>query len=261
MKICFYDVDLKYVNHIKNFEKKERGFSCVPNIQYNSGKNKFVYGAVLQVSGMNYFVPVSSKAHDKQDDIQIKVKDKKNTIVGTLRFAYMIPIPQKCLTLHDISIISDYTEKERCRKELAFCRKNKEKIQKQAEKTYNRIKGIVDPRYKNNCCDFEILERALVDYCTRNNIEFKEQEIQQTDKLTRIQQENSLLKQENMNLKTENAMLKEVNDKRANSIHTANLILSSNPELKEKFVKEKQKLTNNISNPRTNTMDKSKHKR
>lgn len=242
MKICFYDVDLDYITHLKNYEIGERGFSCVPNIHYNSGNNKFVYGTVLQVQGINYFVPVSSKAHNKQDDIQIKVKDKKNAIVGTLRFAYMIPIPQQCLKIHDISIIENYTEKERCRKELAFCRKNREKIQKQAEKTYFRIKSITDPRYKDNCCDFEILERAFAEYCQKNNIEVSRQQSQPSENPSILRQENIKLRQEIELLKNENAEIKAISEKRAESIRTANLVLSANSDLKKSFVEEKKKL-------------------
>ena len=248
MKICFYDVDLDYVNHLKKAEISERGFSCVPNIQYNSGKNKFVYGAVLQVNGMNYFVPVSSKEHNKQDDIQIRVKDKVKPIAGTLRFAYMMPIPMECLELHDISKIKDYTEKERCRKELAFCRKNRDRLQKQAELTYSRVKKITDPRYKSNCCDFEILERAYIEFCKQRNIDISNivitapapehpqaASVEPTQNLSALQEENAALKKEL-------AQATATCDKKTETIRTANAVLAANPQLKKAFVEEKRKL-------------------
>ena len=60
MKINFYNVDKQYIEFLKNFEIQHRGFTCVPNIQYTNN-DKFVYGTVLEISNIKYYVPVSSK--------------------------------------------------------------------------------------------------------------------------------------------------------------------------------------------------------
>ncbi len=99
MDINFYNVDLKYVDFFKRYETEKRGFTRVPNVNYHSGNNKFFYGTVLAVNKINYFVPVSSKSHSKQDDLLIRAKNRPELIYGTLRFAYMIPIPKECLSI------------------------------------------------------------------------------------------------------------------------------------------------------------------
>ncbi len=99
MKINFYYINEDYLDLLRQSEIKSRGFTCVPNTQYHSGRTKFFYGAVLEVNSIKYFVPVSSKAHFKQDDMLIKIKDKKNPIAGTLRFRYMLPVPNSCIKL------------------------------------------------------------------------------------------------------------------------------------------------------------------
>ena len=59
MKICFYNVDLSYIDYLKKYESEKKGYTRVPNVQYKSGNNKFFYGAVLEIEGINYFVPIS----------------------------------------------------------------------------------------------------------------------------------------------------------------------------------------------------------
>ena len=164
MKLCFYNVDLSYIDYLKKYETNQKGYTRVPNVQYRSGNNKFFYGAVLNINGINYFVPISSKQHNKQDDLPIRTKDKFKREISTLRFAYMLPIPQSCLTYLDISKESNKTRQESLRKELAFCRRNRDKISKQAEKTYYRIINRVSDKLVQNSCDFKLLEKAYNEY-------------------------------------------------------------------------------------------------
>ena len=57
-------------------------------------------------------MPISSKQHNIEDDIQIKPKnDKYCKEYATLRFAYMLPIPRQCITMLNISEISNNTQK------------------------------------------------------------------------------------------------------------------------------------------------------
>lgn len=136
----------------------------------DGGNNKFFYGTVLRINGMDYFVPISSKSHNKQDDMPIKSKDKIKKEHATLRFAYMIPVPNCCLNMLNISEINDYTRKERIRKELAFCLKRKDKIEKQAASTYQRIISKVSIELVHNSCDFKLLEEAYMQYSRENNL-------------------------------------------------------------------------------------------
>lgn len=164
MDMNFYRVDLEYIDFLKNYEIKNRGFTRVPNVNYHSRNNKFFYGAVLTINGIDYFVPVSSNTRVKQDDILIVVKDKRDPNYGTLRFAYMLPIPKACLHILIRDELNNPVQAERVRKELAFCRKNRDKILRQAERTYDRIISNVSESLSHNSCDFSLLEKAYHEY-------------------------------------------------------------------------------------------------
>ena len=157
-------------------EKSTRGFTCVPNTNYNNTK-KFLLGAVMNVNGHNYYVPVSSYSKNQQDVILIKDK-KTSQILGSLRFAYMLPIPAECCKKVDINTF-DSKAIVHISKELAFCRRNRDKIFKQAEKTYNRVINKVDEMIVKNSCDFKTLEKACQKFCEYHNLG-KEQK-QQTE--------------------------------------------------------------------------------
>ena len=72
-KINFYYVDTNYIDFLKQAELAERGFSCVPNIQYAKQNRKFLYGAVLEVNDVRYFVPVSSQYGKMVRDAKKKI--------------------------------------------------------------------------------------------------------------------------------------------------------------------------------------------
>lgn len=44
MKIAFYNVDLEYIDYLKQYETSVRGFTRVPNVNYRSGNNEFSMG-------------------------------------------------------------------------------------------------------------------------------------------------------------------------------------------------------------------------
>ena len=52
--------------------KRKRGITKVPNIRYTT-RNKFAFGAVMQVNGMNYYVSVSSFDKKQEANILIRV--------------------------------------------------------------------------------------------------------------------------------------------------------------------------------------------
>ena len=164
MKLDFYYVKPEYINFLKDKEREARGFTCVPNVEYASGNTKFVYGTVLKINDIDYYVPVSSKLHYKQDDMLIKGKDKQNTAIATLRFQYMVPVPSQCLELVVRDQLPTPEKREKVRKELAFCRKNRDKIFERAEKSYNRIVNKVNKDLVANSCDYKILEAAYLEY-------------------------------------------------------------------------------------------------
>ena len=165
-KIAFYYIDKSYLYYLKNVENSNRGFTCVPDIEY-SNNEKFFYGTVLNIDGINYYVPVSSKTKGKQDDILIR--NKENKIIGALRFNYMLPVPNKCLTR--LVLGSHFSESRiiRIKQELAFCNRNRNSIQDKALKTYNRITKLSIQGLNDNSCDFKLLENAYIVYCHDND--------------------------------------------------------------------------------------------
>ena len=163
MKISFYYVDEKYIQYLKEIEIKERGYTTVPNMTYHH-TNKFVYGVVLSINEVNYYVPFSHYTRKQEDNILVQVKDhKKNKPVGSLRFNYMIPVPKKCLQMVDFN---DFDEKRRIllRKEYKSCLSMLSRIQKKANKTYERVIHKKDETLIKNSCMFERLEVACKEY-------------------------------------------------------------------------------------------------
>ena len=50
----FYRINEEYNKFLQRYEKEKRGVTKVPNIRYTD-RNKFAFGAVMQVNGMNYY--------------------------------------------------------------------------------------------------------------------------------------------------------------------------------------------------------------
>lgn len=171
MEIYFYHINNDYIDFLKKYERERAGHTCVPNIQYKTA-DKFVFGAVMDISGINYFVPVSSFSKYKEDVILMRDKKNKSDILGSLRFAYMLPVPRSCLVKLDIQSVKNEYSKTHISKELAFCRRERDKIFKQAEKTYFRVTHKVNEQLVKNSCDFKLLEQAYIEYCIQHNLEY-----------------------------------------------------------------------------------------
>ncbi len=174
MDLYFYYIKPDYIDYLKRIEYDKRGFNCVPNMNYWN-TNKFTFGAVLEVNSMNYYVPVSSYSKKQQDVILItdKSKNKKthsNPVLGSLRFAYMIPVPNSCCIKLDFDKIPTEKSRVHIAKELSFCRRNRDKILKQAQKTYDRVLSGKYLELSKHSCDFKLLENACLHYCIENGL-------------------------------------------------------------------------------------------
>jgi len=165
MKTAFYFVDETYINYLKDYEVKHRGFTTVPGVVY-SNRKKFLYGAVLEIDKKKYLVPVSSYTKNQRENMLIKISDHhKNAVVGSLRFNYMIPVPDKCLHLFDFKNDAESHEHRIfIEKEYRFCKSRISAIQKLAVRTYNRVISKVDDELVRNSCDFKLLEQAYDAY-------------------------------------------------------------------------------------------------
>lgn len=78
--IDFYYVDKQFIKYLQDYEKEARGFTNVPNVDYDSN-DKFFVGVVLRIGKYNYFAPISHYKKNKPHNVLINIKtDKKNPI-------------------------------------------------------------------------------------------------------------------------------------------------------------------------------------
>ena len=161
-KTDFYYVDADYIEYLKKTEESSRGFTRVPNVHYWN-TNKFVFGAFLLINDIQYFVPVTSYSKPQQDLLLLRDK-KDNKVLGSIRFNYMIPVPARCLHKLNIADLPTAQSRAHASKELAFCRRNRDRIYKTAKNTYLRVLSGKYPELTKNSCDFGLLEKACISY-------------------------------------------------------------------------------------------------
>lgn len=170
--LLFYDVPAEYVNFLRNFETSIRGFSRVPLVDYetHNRKGKFFCGVVLQINDFQYFVPVSSNIHDHPNTFFLY--DRRNRI-GSLRFDYMFPVPERVMKERLILDEVDPQYRRLLEKELAYCQRNDTSIREMALQTYMMItlpgRGM-EPRHLARSCDFRLLEGACAIYAREHNL-------------------------------------------------------------------------------------------
>ena len=88
----------------------------------------------------------------------------------------MFPVLDKYLTRVEINKITDEKYKRLVKKELDFCKNNKNIIQSVALQTYLNVILGIDSDLSNNACDFRLLESAL------NNPPSLDEETEDSDK-------------------------------------------------------------------------------
>ena len=159
----FYRINEAYNQFLQEYKKKKRGVTKVPNIRYTD-RNKFAFGAVLQVNGMKYYVSVSSFDKKQEANILIRVPGDKKEVKGSLRFNYMVPVPDECIEKLVIKDIKDEKYRLLLNKEYQFCIENAERIQKKANKIYKMVKANSKQILTENSCAFHILEEGCQEY-------------------------------------------------------------------------------------------------
>ena len=159
----FYRINEAYNRFLQEYEKKKRGVTKVTNIRYTD-RNKFAFGAVLQVNGMKYYVSVSSFDKKQEANILIRVPGDKKEVKGSLRFNYMVPVPDECIEKLVIKDVKDEKYRLLLNKEYKFCIENAERIQKKANKIYKMVKANNKQILTDNSCAFYILEEGCQEY-------------------------------------------------------------------------------------------------
>lgn len=163
----FYRIDEKYNEFLQEYERANRGITKVPNIRYTD-QNKFAFGAVLEVNGMKYYVSVSSFDKKQEANILIRIAGDEKEVKGSLRFNYMIPVPESCLTRLVIKDVADEKYRLLLNKEWSFCVDNIKRIQKKANKIYEMVTQNRKQILTDNSCDFSLLEKAYKEYIEQN---------------------------------------------------------------------------------------------
>ena len=159
----FYHINEEYNRYLQRYEKEHRGFTKVPNIAY-SDRNKFAFGAVMQVNGMNYYVSGSSFDKKQEANILIRIPGDEKEIKGSLRFNYMIPVPEECIEKLIIKDVEDEKYRLLLNKEYQFCVDNAERIQKKANKIYEMVITNRKQKLTDNSCNFFLLEQGCKEY-------------------------------------------------------------------------------------------------
>ena len=159
----FYRIDEEYNQFLQRYEKEKRGVSKVPNIRYKD-RNKFAFGAVMEVNGINYYVSVSSFSKKQEANILIRVPGDEEEVKGSLRFNYMVPVPDECIEKLIIKDVKDEKYRMLLNKEYRFCVNNVERIQKKANKIYEMVITNRKQILTDNSCDFRILEEGYREY-------------------------------------------------------------------------------------------------
>ncbi|MDY3368006.1 type III toxin-antitoxin system ToxN/AbiQ family toxin [Zhenhengia yiwuensis] len=163
-KLKFYDVNKKYLDYLRAVD------SQVPHQTYEKNA-KFFIGIVLDIDGKNYFAPVSSYNKKDRTNLIIKSENKKTgktKDISSIRFSFMIPVPESELIVKDINAEPDEKYKNLLRDEYRFCTKHKQEIADLANTVYGW--GTDTKHWLNHCCcDFKKLEQAMEEYMKATN--------------------------------------------------------------------------------------------
>ena len=159
----FYRINENYNQYLQRYEKEKRGVTKVPNIRYTE-RNKFAFGAVMQVNEINYYVSISSFDKKQEANILIRIPGDEKEVKGSLRFNYMVPVPEECIERFVIKEIKDEKYRSLLNKEYRFCMDNADRIEKKANKIYEMVTTNRKQILTDNSCDFKILEQGYREY-------------------------------------------------------------------------------------------------
>ncbi|MGH4052360.1 MAG: type III toxin-antitoxin system ToxN/AbiQ family toxin [Clostridium sp.] len=139
-----------------------------------SHTRKYV-GVVYFINGYNYYIPLSSAKNSDYKIIKnqkvirrsivpimrivLKEPNGELELKGTLRISHMIPVPSSELGLYDLDNETDLSYKDLVQKEIVFIRKNKIKIESNAELMYKqKVTNDTTANYITTALDYRLLE-------------------------------------------------------------------------------------------------------
>ena len=169
----FYKIDKKFLAFLHNQDKKQNGFSCVPTMNYAATqKEKFMCGVVLKIGNIDYFAPVSSYTKKQKDNVLLY--DNENNVTSSIRLNFMFPAPKDVCKIFDFEEEVDNRYRAVVRKELQSANKQREIIEKQANRTYYTVRQMIEkgniPKW---ACNFPYLEELCKEWETKNSEQVK----------------------------------------------------------------------------------------
>lgn len=153
--IDFYYVDKKYLDYLRTFDSK------VPRQDYNIN-DKFFCGVVFKINNIKYYAPISHDITKRQTSFIIYEKKRP---IATIKFSFMIPVPDHVLFNLNINQISkiDPQYASLLRSEFYYCSSHERFILNKASSIY-KIGCNPNHRLNKYCCDFLELEKQMVNY-------------------------------------------------------------------------------------------------
>lgn len=162
-----YNVNIKY---IRNLHKVDHN---VPSVSPQIGKQLRPFlGIVVMINGSKYCIPLTSNSGKKNKKFECmrenitfrKIKDKDGTVLAALNLNNMIPVREEYITEIDLRIYpTDTVElirwKKRCRKELDWCQKHQNEIERLANELYKMYITNSNFSKRKICLNYEKLEK------------------------------------------------------------------------------------------------------
>ena len=124
-----------------------------------------MYSEVFSIFNIHIFYYTGSSFDKKQEaNILIRVPGDEKEIKGSLRFNYMIPVPEECIEKLVIKNVQDKKYRLLLNKEYQFCVDNADRIRKKANKIYEMVTTNRKQKLTDNSCAFSILEQGYQEY-------------------------------------------------------------------------------------------------
>ena len=182
-----YSVSDKYINYLRN--SYPRIYSNKEDSRVHTRK---YLGAVIELSGYKYYIPLSSPKlkHDyvmidgekkirKNSLIVIRITEKNGDneeLKGTLQIGTMIPVSETELIEYDVNNENDTDYKNLIWSELEYIRKHEKKIIKNAKILYSKKANGSQDKVVKYCLDFKGVEKLCDKWIAGNAIKEEAEE-------------------------------------------------------------------------------------
>lgn len=167
MKLDFYNVDKKYIAFMQAAEIQKRGFTRIPNMDYEGRKQKFLCGIILTApkTSLNYFVGITHYSVQRSENFLIRVENDIRPVKGSLRFNYMFPVPLEAVSKISIAQEADARYRILLSKELKAINNAAQIIIDKANSVYHKVTNKqCSQNLLLNSCDFTYLEEKCLEY-------------------------------------------------------------------------------------------------